>query len=75
MDIDDRFVLGLIGMATVAIVVASLIYVVVPRSVEHHDRAKAVAESMGCELVGSVEHLNTIKYIECNGEIRMIRVK
>lgn len=48
---------------------------VIPRDIKRTDRAQEIANNMGCTLIGSARDLNSIKFLDCNGEIKLIRVK
>lgn len=47
----------------------------IPQEYERSDRAKAIADQMGCEYIGSARDLNSIKFLDCNGEVKVIRVQ
>ena len=47
----------------------------VPRDLERTARGEAIAKEMGCEYIGSASDLGSVKFLDCNGEIKIIRVK
>ena len=70
---DENFAFFLIGVTMIAII-AILVYFI-PKEMKRHDRAEKIATEMGCELIGSARDLNSVKFIYCNGEVKIIRVK
>jgi formate hydrogenlyase subunit 4 len=60
---------------TMAVVLIGVLAYAIPKDIERTDRAQEIAKAMGCEYVGSARDLNSIKFLDCNGEIKMIRVK
>ena len=69
----DRF-LTVVLIAVGALAVGVLAYAI-PRDIDRANRAEAIAESMGCNYIGSARDLNSVKFIDCNGEVKVIRVK
>lgn len=47
----------------------------IPRDIERTSRAQEIAKEMGCEYIGSARDLGSVKFLDCNGEIKIIRVK
>jgi len=39
------------------------------------DRADALAASQGCVNLGSARNIGTVKFFDCNGEIRLVKVE
>lgn len=37
--------------------------------------AQEISKEMGCEYLGSARDLPNIKFLDCNGEIKLIRVR
>lgn len=70
---DDSFAFFLIGV-TMIVIITILVYFI-PKEMKRHDRAEEIATEMGCELIGSARDLNSVKFIDCNGEVRIVRVK
>ena len=62
-------------MGTAVILLAWVFVYAIPRDLERSDKAKEIAQEMGCQYIGSARDLNTIKFIDCDGQIKMIRVK
>ena len=61
----------------VAAVVGGILFLTyhIPKQTERDNRAKAISEQMGCEYIGSARDLGSVKFLDCNGEIKAIRVK
>lgn len=70
IDIFLKFVLG----AMIITMIAILGYAI-PRDIERTEKGKAIAEQMGCDYIGSARDLNSVKFLDCNGEVKVIRVK
>lgn len=69
----DKFLNVMIGLFVVVCIWA--IFYALPRDIERTDRAKEIAQSMGCEYIGSARDLSSVKFLDCNGEVKAIRVK
>lgn len=52
-----------------------LCFFLIPQDFERTDKAKDIAQEMGCQYIGSARDLNSIKFLDCAGTIKMIRVK
>lgn len=69
----DKLFGALIASMIIGTVV--LLAYLIPRDMERNDRAKEIAKEMGCEYIGSARDLGSIKFLDCNGEIKIIRVR
>ena len=56
-------------------IVVTILTFLIPRDMERTDRAKEIAREMNCEYLGSARDLGPVKFLDCNGEIKLIRVK
>lgn len=63
------------GLVFLVIVFVGILAYVIPRDIERTDRAQEIASKMGCTLIGSARDLNSVKFLDCNGEVKLIRVK
>ena len=54
--------------------ILTLLYMV-PKVIERDNRAQEEAKAMGCEYIGSARDLGSIKFLDCNGQIKIIRVQ
>ena len=69
----DRILAGvfvILGLGLVALLIWA-----VPREMDRAGKAHGIAQSQGCEYVGRARDLHSIYFMDCGGEIRMIRVK
>ena len=64
-----------IAMIVMLVAFVGLMAYLIPRDIERTSKAKAIADEMGCEYIGSARDLNSVKFLDCNGEIKVIRVK
>lgn len=73
----EKFMSALFAIliGTAVILLAWVFFYAMPRDFERTYRGKEIAEQMGCQYIGSARDLNTIKFIDCDGQIKMIRVK
>ena len=69
----DAIFKGMIGLLIIGFVV--ILAYLIPRDIERTARGEAIADQMGCKYLGSARDLNSVKFLDCNGEIKMIRVK
>ena len=67
----------ILKIAMIVIAGATILFLAyaIPSSIERDNRAEAIAKDMGCEYIGSARDLASIKFLDCNGEIKIIRVK
>ena len=68
------------AMVLVFLVVPAIILIVsipfVLASVkDQEDRADQLAASMGCENLGSARYVESVKFFDCGGEIKLVRVR
>ena len=64
-----------ISMGTILVLFVGIMAYLIPRDIERTSKAEAIAKEMGCEYLGSARDLNSVKFLDCNGEIKIIRVK
>ena len=62
-------------LATVVLPLLVLFCIVVAVDVEKTSTAIEIANSKGCEYIGSARDLSQVKFFDCNGKIEMVRVK
>ena len=63
-------------LVTVAVAgIVWLAFIGIPRDFERTYKGKEIAQEMGCQYIGSARDLNTVKFLDCDGQIKMIRVK
>lgn len=60
---------------TLALILVAMLVVAIPREVKRGNKTKEVAKEMGCEYIGTARDLTSVKFFECNGEIKLVRVK
>lgn len=70
---EDFFIKSVV-VVLVVILLAILVYAL-PREVKRESKTKEVVEEMGCEYIGTARDLNSVKFLDCNGEIKLVRVK
>ena len=69
----DRILKGMLILLVGGFVL--LMFYVIPRDIERSDRAKEIADQMGCTVIGHARDLGSVKFLDCNGEVKLIRVK
>lgn len=69
----DRIMVWIFGILVVLFVALGIW--LIPQEMNRADRAQAIAHSKGCEYVGRARDLHSIYFMDCNGEVRMIRIK
>jgi hypothetical protein len=62
-------------IAVISSVMAAVVFWVMPKEIARTDQARAFAEQQGCEYLGSARDLREVKFMDCAGEIKMVRVK
>ena len=67
---ESGIILVLLTMLAAAMCV--LLFVFVPEWLAKEKRAKEIAESMKCEYLGAAKNLENVRFINCNGDVRMI---
>lgn len=45
------------------------------KTIERGNQAKELASKMNCELLGSAKHLPSVVFLECDGDIKLVRMK
>ena len=61
-------------IAFMVIVGSIFIFHLIPDSMRFVDRGKKVADDMHCEYLTSIKSTD-VRVLDCNGEIKMVRVK
>ena len=69
----DLLMKGMIALMIGAVLM--IIFYVIPRDIVRSQTASQIATEMGCEVIGSARDLNSVKFLDCNGEVKVIRVK
>ena len=62
-------------ITAIGIVLAAVVFWVMPKEIARTDQARTFAEQQGCEYLGSARDLREVKFMDCGGEIKMVRVK
>jgi hypothetical protein len=62
-------------ITAIVILVASIIFWLIPKEIARSDRARDIAKQQGCEYIGSARDLPQVKFMDCGGEIKMVKVK
>jgi hypothetical protein len=62
-------------ITAIVILVASIIFWLIPKEIARSDRARDIAKQQGCEYIGSARDLPQVKFMDCSGEIKMVKVK
>jgi hypothetical protein len=62
-------------IAVISAVMAAVVFWVVPTEIARSDRVRAVAEQQGCEYLGKARDLSEVRFMDCDGEIKMVRAK
>lgn len=52
-----------------------LVFFLIPDDLERTDRAKEVAKEMNCEYLGAARDMGSVRFLDCNGEIKLIRAR
>lgn len=63
------------SLALIFLTLIGLMFWLIPQDMERTDRAREIAREMNCEYLGSARYMNSVKFLDCNGEIKLIRVK
>ena len=66
---ESGIILVLLTMLAAALCV--MFFVFIPDWHAKEKRAKEIAESMKCEYLGSAKNLDNVRFVNCNGEVRM----
>lgn len=69
----DKILISIFSLGILAII--ALLVILIPQDIERTDRAKQIADQLNCEYLGSARDMNSVKFLDCNGEIKLIRVK
>ena len=69
----DKLFIGLL-CTLVAVTILFLVYIV-PKDIERDLRTEQIAKEMGCTYIGSARDLGSVKFLDCDGEIKLIRVR
>lgn len=69
----DNF--GFILIILFGIFMGLILIYVIPRDIDRSNRAEKIADEMGCIVIGSARDLNSVKFLDCNGEVKAIRVQ
>ena len=70
---DDPFIKYF--LLPVFILIAAALCWMIPQLFAERDRRIQHAASIGCEYIGQARDLNSVAFYDCNGVIRMERVK
>jgi hypothetical protein len=62
-------------ITAIGVVLAGVVFWVMPKEIARTDQARTFAEQQGCEYLGSARDLLEVKFMDCGGEIKMMRVK
>lgn len=68
---DRIFVILWVGIAFLFV---WLFFVLIPQAIQRDNRAEEATE-LGCKYIGHPRDLNTVYFYDCDGEVRMKRVK
>lgn len=74
MDVLFKIFFGMLWVL-VAVMLIMIFFVAIPSSIEQSNKAQDIAKEMGCSYIGSARDLSSVKFLDCNGEIKMIRIK
>lgn len=69
----DRIFLAFVILA-VGITIG-LLMIRIPQIIDQDDRAETIAAEQGCEYIGNARDLRSVKFMDCNGEVKVYRVK
>lgn len=69
----DKF--GLTLIISFGIFIGLILIYAIPRDIALSNRAEMIANEMGCIVIGSARDLNSVKFLDCNGEVKLIRVQ
>lgn len=67
--------MALIFLVVPAIILLIAIPFVLVSAKAEEDRADQLAASMGCENLGSARYVESVKFFDCGGEIKLVRVR
>ena len=62
-------------LIAVTIFFSALIIVLIHMSNKSADRANEYAQSIGCTYIGRARDLPGVRFFDCNGEIKMVRIQ
>ena len=68
-------IVGWLLITAIVVLCAALFFWVIPNDIARADRARDIAKQQGCEYIGSARDLPQVKFMDCGGEIKMMRVK
>ena len=69
----DKILISIFSLGILATI--ALLVILIPQDIEKTDRAKEIAKELNCEYLGSARDMGSIKFLDCNGTIKLIRVK
>ena len=69
----DKILISIFSLGILATI--ALLVILIPQDIEKIDRAKEIAKEMNCEYLGAARDMGSVKFLDCNGTIRLIRVK
>jgi len=70
----DRIFVGFMYLAIVGIIIV-LFFWIIPQDISRNEKAEEWAKQNNCEYIGSARNLNSVKFFECDGEVKMQRMK
>lgn len=58
-----------------AVAICALLFIAIPQEMDRSDRSRVIANEMGCVYIGYARDLTSVRFFDCNGVIKMERVK
>lgn len=73
MTLTDKIFMSLVFITLLGFLV--LLVLLVPDRAEQTSKAKQISRNMNCEFIGGARDLQSVYFLDCNGEVKMIRVE
>lgn len=73
MTLTDKIFMPLVFITLLGFLV--ILVLLVPERVEQTSKAKQIAQDMNCKFIGTARDLNSVYFLDCNGEVKLIRVE
>lgn len=70
---NDRILFGILISVGIALVVGAMY--AIPKQLDRDNRADEYAKANGCVCLGHARDMNSVFFLDCDGEIKLVRVK
>lgn len=73
--IDRETKLFLLLFVPICLIFVGMLLYLIPIQVERDNKAQNIANETGCKCLGHARDMNSVYFLDCDGEIKLVRVK